>query len=133
VWGHSAGAMLAAQVALRRGGVADELIKGLVLISGFYDLRSQPAEIVNRQSDRFVPNLCAAIERVPPHTIVIVGEHDFPAALQSAEDMVAALRARGASVEYFIEANADHFQANRGFISPDGGPFAAALRMTALA
>ena len=46
--GHSAGAVLAAQVGLRRSpGLDPDLVKGLVLISGTYDLGWQPEEVVD--------------------------------------------------------------------------------------
>ncbi len=124
--GHSAGAMLAAWVAMRESPVQ---LAGVVLISGFYDLTRQSDEIVNRASPRYVPRLWESIERVPPHTLLVVGEHDFEAALPDAEALKAALQARGASVDLFVERGADHYQANRGFISPNGEVFLAFRRL----
>ena len=128
--GHSAGAMLAAWVALRDGPV--DFLCGAVLISGFYDLRRQSDEIVNRGSPRYVPNLADAVERVPPRTVLVVGEHDFADAEPSARALEAALRERGGSAELFVEPGADHYAANRGFISPDGAVFQAVRRMMEL-
>jgi acetyl esterase/lipase len=119
--GHSAGAMLAAAV-----GFHLELIRGLVLISGFYDVSQHSDEIINRASPRYVARQMDAIERLPAHTILIVGDNDLPAALPSAETLQAAIRSRGGSVELFVEPNADHFTANRGFHTP-GSPAAQAV------
>lgn len=108
--GHSAGAMLAAAV-----GFQLELVKGLVLISGFYDVSNHSDEIINRASPRYVARQMDAIERLPAHTMLIVGDHDLPAALPSAKMLQAAIRSRGGSAELFVEPNADHFAANRSF------------------
>jgi len=45
------------------------------------------------------------------------------------EALVQASQARGGAVEMFVEAGADHFAANKGFISPDGAVFQATERM----
>ena len=125
--GHSAGAMLAAAV-----GFHLELIRGLVLISGFYDLSNQSDEIVNRASPRYARNLIEAIERVPEHTIVIAADNDSPAALPNARALFNALQARGASVEMFVEPDADHLAANRSFATPGSNVAQAVERMMSL-
>jgi acetyl esterase/lipase len=126
--GHSAGAMLAGWIGLRHSSLPADSIKGLVLISGFYDLVPQSAEIINAASPRYVPHLAQAIERVPPHTVLVVGNDDFPRAMPDAQALLAALQARGAAVEFFVEA-ADHYTANRGFITADTPVFRAVQRM----
>jgi acetyl esterase/lipase len=119
--GHSAGAMLAASVALRPSEqIPPSLVRGLVLISGMYDFAAQSPEVVNAAAARYVPNLSNAIEVVPEHTVVVGGDHDLPSVLPQAAAITAALRAKGGSVESFIEPAADHFQANRSFITPGG-------------
>ncbi len=126
--GHSAGAMLAAQVGVRSSPDLDpDFVKGLVLISGMYDFGKQPEEIVDRSSPRYVPDLCTAIERLPLHTITVAGEHDYPDARRDAARMADAISARGGSVEHFVEPDADHFAANRSFVTP-GGPVAEATK-----
>jgi deazaflavin-dependent oxidoreductase (nitroreductase family) len=117
--GHSAGAMLAAHIGLRNGSLPPDAIRGLVLISGFYDVSDHSDEVMNRASARYVENLPEGIQRVPPHTILVAGENDFPAAIPNAQALQQALKARGGSVERFIEPGADHFQANRGFAGED--------------
>jgi acetyl esterase/lipase len=120
--GHSAGAMLAAAVGLRSfpAGLPlpPELIKGLVLISGMYNVAQHPEEIINRASPRYVVDLVAAVERVPAHTILIGGDQDFPAVLPDAQALQSATESRGGTTELWVEPNADHFAANRGFIHP---------------
>jgi len=128
--GHSAGAMLAAQVGLRSASAAR--LRGLVLISGFYDVSSHSDEIINRASPRYVANLAEGIQHVPEHTILVAGDQDFPAALPNAEALAAALQAKGGSVEVFTEPNADHFAANRSFVQAGAPVFEATRRMLQL-
>jgi acetyl esterase/lipase len=120
--GHSAGAMLAAAVGLRRLraelDLPSDLVKGLVLISGMYDVANHSAEMINTASPRYVADLSQAVERVPARTILIAGDHDFPAVLPDAQALQAAIRARGGSADLFVEPDADHLAANRGFITP---------------
>jgi arylformamidase len=119
--GHSAGAVLAASVGLRPSRrLPADLVKGLVLISGTYHFEHRPDESVDRSSPRYVDNLIEHVAHVPGHTIVVGGDHDFPAVLPDATALAEALRAQGASVEMFVEPDADHFQANRSFISGSG-------------
>jgi arylformamidase len=131
--GHSAGAMLAAAVGLRPSKqLAPDLVKGLVLISGMYDFSGQPSELVDRDSPRYVAKLTEAVERVPDHTIVVAGENDFPPAVSGAHDLFQALKARGASVEMFIEPGADHFRANQSFVAEGGAVFTSTRQMMKL-
>jgi arylformamidase len=125
--GHSAGAMLAAAV-----GFHLDPIKGLVLISGFYEVSSHSDEVVNRASPRYHARQVDAIERLPAHTILIVGDNDAPAALPSARELQKAIESRGGSVEFFVEPNANHFAANRGFHTPGSEIATAVARMMSL-
>jgi acetyl esterase/lipase len=133
--GHSAGAMLAAVAGLRNWPayckLPPDFIKGLVLISGMYD-HAQPSANINPSSPRFVPRLAEAIQRLPEHTILVSGDDDLPAVLPDARSLLAAIRGKGGSAELFVEANADHFQANRGFVAPDGQVAQAVMRMMRL-
>ena len=128
--GHSAGAMLAAAIGLRE--TQPDVVKGLVLISGMYDVTRHSDEIINRDSPRYVPKLAEAIERIPAHTILVGGDRDLPAVLPDAEALLAAIQARGGSAELFVEPDADHFQANRSFVSSDGAVAQAVSRMMSL-
>jgi acetyl esterase/lipase len=131
--GHSAGAMLAASVGLRPSAqIPADLIAGLVLISGQYDFGLQSPETVDAAAERYVANLLEAIEQVPEHTIVVAGDRDFPACLPDAIAMTSAIQAKGGSAEMFVEPDADHFQANRSFITPGGIVSEAAMKMMRL-
>jgi acetyl esterase/lipase len=98
----------------------------LVLVSGQYNYSVQAAEVGNRESARYVPDLTKAVKHVPPHTIVIAGDRDLPAVMPAAEAMLEALREKGASVEFFVEQDADHFDAIRGFAT-EGTPTATSV------
>jgi len=119
VSGHSAGAMLAAWACFRDNSLPRDLIKGAVLISGFYDLELVPEEMLNRQSARYVPHLAHAIERAPEHVLLVVGEGVYERALPDAE----ALLLNVPNAQLYVERGADHYSANRGFYSADGEPF----------
>jgi len=131
--GHSAGAMLAAAASLRSwpAGVdlPDDLIKGAVLISGMYDLRQHADDAVDRASPRYVVRLAEAIDRLPAQVILVGGDQDLPRVLPDAADLRAAIQARGGSVELFVEPNADHFAANRSFMTRDGIVARAVIQM----
>ena len=124
--GHSAGAALAAFTALRPQTHEAASISGLVLVSGMYDLRRHTDEVGNTSSERYVPVLTDAIEHVPPSTIVVAGDNDLPAVMPAAEAMLEAIRGKGAAAEFFLELDADHFKAIRGFATP-GEPVAEAV------
>lgn len=131
--GHSAGAILAAHVGLRPSpAIPADLVKGLVLISGMYRMENSDPERYNLDSARHVPNLVDHIAHVPGHTIIVGGDKDFPAVLPDAEALAEALRARGGSVESFVEPDADHFQANRSFVAASGPVHDATITMMKL-
>ena len=130
--GHSAGATLAAFAALRPSTTEESALKGLVLVSGQYDFTGHSKEVGNHASERYVPDLSNAINHVPPHTIVVAGDHDLPAVMPAANTIVAALRAHGGEVEFFIEPGADHFEAIRGFATDDDPVSTAVLSMMSL-
>jgi arylformamidase len=117
--GHSAGATLAAYVGLRPT-LPDDFLKGLLLISGSYRFEGRDQSRYDLESPRHVPNLVDHIAHVPGHTIVVGGDADFPNVLPDAAALADALRARGGSVESFVEPNADHFDANRSIITGSG-------------
>ena len=140
--GHSAGAMLSALVGLRAWPAGtklpDDLIKGLVLASGFYRYGDPANDVVNRDgmvnrdSKRYVPNLIDALQRVPAQTILLAGEYDYPAALPDAKALTEAIKARGGSAELFVVPNADHFATPLGLATPGSPAAEAAIRMMRL-
>jgi acetyl esterase/lipase len=131
--GHSAGAVLAAHVGLRPSpAVPADLVKGLVLSSGMYHFENRDQDRYDLESPRHVPNLVDYIAHVPGHTILVAGDADFPAVLPDATALGDALRARGGSVESFVEPGADHFAAVRGFAAGTGPVFEATKVMMKL-
>jgi acetyl esterase/lipase len=121
--GHSAGATLAAAVALRpwsaEPGLPSDLIEGLALFSGFYDRPVPDPETENPESRRYVQFLTENIERIPPQTVIVSTDNDFPMAPENAEALYQALQKRSASVDKFVERDADHFAAVQGLASGD--------------
>lgn len=129
--GHSAGATLAAFASLRPRTPETEALNGLVLVSGRYE-RDLDRGIDNPQSRYFVSDLTTEIDQVPPHTIVVCGDRDLPHCLPQAKAITAAIEADEGSVEFFIEPDADHFQAIRGFATDDTPVSRAVLLMMGL-
>jgi acetyl esterase/lipase len=132
--GHSAGAMLAALLGLRTAwlseyGLPDDFVKGLVLVSGAYN----PGDSADVPPELRGWNVCDDIVRIPEHTIVVTGENDLPGMQPDAEALVAALRSRGASVE-FISAvpGRDHFYVGHEFADDDGRALVAIQAMLGL-
>ena len=131
--GHSAGASLAALAALRPQTPVTKAIGGLVLVSGMYNDSVRSPEIGNDESPRYVPDLTKALERIPPQTIVIAGDRDLPTVMPAALAMIEALQAANEAVQFFVEENADHFEAIRGFATAGTPTATAVLKMMGLA
>jgi arylformamidase len=135
--GHSAGATLAALLGLRTGWIKDrgmpqDLMKGLVLISGGY-INRREGDDVNRDSKHFVTDLSQSFDRAPAHTILATAENDLPQCQPSAEALDAALKARGASVEFLsLLPGHDHFFVGHELANEDGAIFQATKRMMRL-
>jgi acetyl esterase/lipase len=131
--GHSAGAVLAAHVGLRPSpAIPADLVKGLALISGMYHFEHGDQDRYDLESPRHVTNLVNHIAHVPGHTILVGGDADFPSVFPDAAALGDALRAQGGGVESFVEPGADHFAANRSFISGAGPVFGATVNMMKL-
>jgi arylformamidase len=131
--GHSAGATLAASAALRPETPETKAIGGLVLVSGMYNDSVRSPEIENHESPRYVPDLTKALEHTPPKTIVIAGDRDLPAVMPAALAIIDAIQAAEGTVEFFVEDDADHFQAIRGFATAGTPTATAVLQMMGLA
>jgi acetyl esterase/lipase len=133
--GHSAGATLSAEVSFRPRGIPNELIKGLMLVGGGYLAPGRGGELnVNRESPRYVPDLLAAIETLPPHTIVAAGAlEQMPATIPSCRALADAIQARGGSVEFVLLDGAEHFHTVDHLATRDGLLFEAVARMMQLA
>jgi arylformamidase len=135
--GHSAGATLAGLIGLRTAwlkdrGLPEDLVKGLVLISGGY-INRREGDDVNKASRHFVADLSQGFERSPEHTILATAENDLPQCQPSAEALEAALKAKGASVELLSKLPGhDHFFVGHELANEDGAIFAASQRMMSL-
>jgi acetyl esterase/lipase len=129
--GHSAGATAAGLVAFRTDwlaeqGLPEDLVQGVVLISGGY-INRREGEEVNKASKYFVPDLSQAIAHLPPHSIIVTAEHDLPQCQPGAEALVVALKRKGASHEFISRVpGRDHFFV--GHELADGGSIFAATR-----
>lgn len=130
--GHSAGATLAGLVALGPGGPGEPQLAGLVLVSGNYAFANMSDEILDRTHPRYVPDLAGSVTRMPPLTVLIGGDGDFPTVLPANETLEAAVRAAGGETRSFVEPNADHFQAIRGFATPDDAVAKTVIQMMGL-
>lgn len=135
--GHSAGAMLASQLAFRNdwqagAGVPVDVIESVVLISGVYDWRwDGPGNYVVPER-RDEASAVAHIDRLPQHTIVSYGPTeltrwtDDPARrAQHAQRLIDAVAAAGGSVEPVAVAGADHAGTALAFADSGGGLFRA--------
>jgi acetyl esterase/lipase len=131
--GHSAGASLAALAALRPQTPATKAIGGLVLVSGMYSDSARSPESGNGESPRYVPDLAKAIEHTPPKTIVIAGDRDLPAVMPAALAIIDAIQTAVGTVDFFVEDDADHFEAIRGFATAGTPTATAVLQMMGLA
>ena len=131
--GHSSGATVAAQVGLHPGaGSPAEAVKGLVLISGVYDLRLLDDAVVDREHARYLEDIAAEVADVPPHVITVSGEHDHPTAVSESVRLAGALGALGGAVERYVCAGADHSDATRTFATPGRDVAEAGARMMRL-
>lgn len=113
VGGHSAGAILAASVGLDNGwtktlGLPSGVIKGIVPVSGPYDLRN------NAASADYVGDPARAAEASPllhvmnPPPISIIGVGSVEPYVTASNDLAAAIRARGGRADVIVLDAADH-------------------------
>ncbi|MCH4573696.1 alpha/beta hydrolase, partial [Achromobacter xylosoxidans] len=142
--GHSAGAHLASLAALDRRwlgewGLPGDVVKGVLPISGLYDLTCDPdqpfgaAALAIRR--RFIPNdadveaaspVSHAHPQAPPFYIA-AGEHDLGNLAAEAVDMRQRLQAAGVPVALDLLAGHDHFTASSRCVD-DGHPWIARAR-----
>jgi arylformamidase len=123
--GHSAGATIAAQLALdprylREVGMQPSDLSGVVLLSGVYDLRATgPMDPRYEGFARAAFGTDPAVRRAAspithagkgPPMLILVGGNDFPGFAVDARLFVRRLRERGnRGVQELIVPNADHF------------------------
>lgn len=121
--GHSAGAHLAALVALdarylRAHGMSPRDIAGVVAFSGIYDLSRDAPALANRApliesvfgADTRAAAPLAHVTRAAPPFLILSAADDFPGFQIDAHRFAAALRAAGApAVDEVMLAQTDHF------------------------
>jgi acetyl esterase/lipase len=135
--GHSAGAILSADVALRpeltRHGVPADLIKGLVALSGGYVAEQLPRGMVNPGSKRFLANLRETIPHLPPHIIAAAGTcEQLPFTRPEARALTLAINARGGSAELIELEGCDHLHTLDSLAWANGEVFKAVKTMMRL-
>lgn len=127
--GHSAGGHLAARVIAARWqrdyGIADDAVKGVVAISGLFDLEPlrwswlQPTlqlsgdEILAQSPIRHLPPA-----RVP--VVAAVGGHESAEFRRQSREYAAALETRHGGAEYLEVAGRHHFDVLDDLADPDG-------------
>ena len=113
--GHSAGAILAADVAVKRAWVGRlslpaGLVKGIIPVSGGYDLTALPS-VHNYVPDETSRSEASPIKHVSagvPPTIVAVGSGE--PYLASSRALVESIRARGGQADLLVLDGLDHAQ-----------------------
>ena len=142
--GHSAGAHLAALVALRDDllvgrGLPAGVVRSATSVSGpldlVFDARREDHQADIRMRDRFIgrpadiaaANPIAHVHNRSPPFYISVGENDFPPIIESAARMAAALAARHVPVTHDIFAGHGHFDTSAR-CADFGHPWLAGLR-----
>ena len=138
VSGHSAGGHLTAMLCSSdwqgEYGLARDIVKGGLAISGLFDLRPfrysflQPTlslshEMIMRESP------CFRIPGTGPGMILTVGEKEPSEFHRQAQEYHQARLNKGLDSECRVEAGQDHFSILFDFIDPDSSLFAATMKM----
>lgn len=120
--GHSAGAHLAALVALEPGGLPPTCLRSCVALSGVYDLTDRFDRRVNGFVRNFLPSPAAAAPASPllllkagrhpgpTRFLIAVGGRDETGFAAQAREFVEALRADGDKVDFLLIDDATHGQ-----------------------
>ena len=137
--GHSAGAHLAAMLALTRWpehGHRPNLVTGAIGVSGLYDLRPLVGIYVN---DALRMDAASAWRNSPlrlvradaPEIVLAAGGAESPSFKRQSADFAAACVAAGGAAPYLELAGRDHYAAIEDLIRPDHPLHRAALRLAA--
>lgn len=106
--GHSVGAILAADIGLRRTSVSSA-IAALVLVSGNYVYADLPPFMVDTASARYVPDLSMAIEHIPSFTVLAAGaDEQRRNVITESAALADAIRVRGGQVENLVLEGIEH-------------------------
>jgi arylformamidase len=103
----------------------DNVIKGAVLSSGMYDLK--PVRLSSRSkyvkfTDEIEERLSTQrhIEKINTPLVLAHGTYETPEFQRQTRDFAAALKAASKQVQYFVNANYNHFEMMETFASPYG-------------
>jgi len=112
--GHSAGAHLAVEMALRAEQLSPLLIAGVVAISGVFDLHPLVQTSLNERLklDENSAKSCSPLMRVRTGlapAIFVVGATETPAFLKQSQDMAKQWQKQGNQAQMLEVAGADHF------------------------
>ena len=128
VGGHSAGAQLAVMTALTDWttdyGLPHDVVKGVVAISGLYDLTPLPFTSVGpslRLSDGQIRRnspMLLRLPRVAPPLLVSYGANETAEFVRQSEDFATRWRAAGLSTTTWAQPERDHFAAVTGLFDP---------------
>ena len=138
--GHSSGAHLGGCVATtdwRAFGVASNILAGVMLVSGMYELA--PVRLSKRSSyvkfnDATVEDLSAQrhVERLVCPLTLACGTNESPEFIRQSHDFAAAVRAAGKPVELIVAENYNHFEIGETLANPYVLLGHAALKMMGL-
>ena len=143
VGGHSAGAHLAALLALRRDrsqarGMPADVVKGCFPVSGIYDLKRESI-VAGSLTERLFPEIftdpadaptCSPVDHVEGNTtpfFVTWGSEDLPDLIESSRAFVAALERQSGAVETHVWEGYGHFEASTTLAKADD-PWVVKLR-----
>ncbi len=133
VGGHSAGAHLAAGVAVRHRRLAGGTIRACLPVSGTFDMHFTNV-VPGSMEDRIQRHVFASpadadsasprglVDADTPPFLIAHGEHDFPRILKQAGMMAETLAAHGVAHEILRLDGADHFGASISAVAP-GAPW----------
>jgi arylformamidase len=136
IWlgGHSSGAHLAG-VALTT--LADNIVKGAILLSGMYDLK--PVRLSSRSSyvkiDDATENALSPqrhIDRLRVPVVIMYGTRETPEFQRQSRDFAAAVKAAGKPVELIVAENYVHMETVESLANPYGLAGRAALKLMKL-
>ena len=138
--GHSSGAHIGGCVAVtdwRSFGVPENILRGVMLCSGMYDLapvrRSKRSEYV-KFTDTMEDALSAQrhIENIRAPLILACGTNELPEFQRQAHDFYAAVRAADKPVELIVAEGYNHFEISETLANPYGVLGRAALKLMGL-
>ena len=137
VGGHSAGAILSADIGVDRkwmwaAGIPRHALKGIALISGPYDMRQQgrPGEQYSYAPTAELREQASPILHVgdpAPAAVVAVGSTEKY--VTSTEELTEKLNAAGSAAQYVLLDGEDHKDTALSLANPDSALFQAVLRM----